>query len=72
MVQVAPYLVADSVASYSTDHIDEESVLAVFEPHEIAEGLAFRQSIPPELMALCADGHSGSARSTPSSGRSGT
>jgi hypothetical protein len=52
MVQVARYLVADSVASYSTDHIDEESVLAVFEPGEIAEGLAFRQSIPPDLMAL--------------------
>ena len=52
MVQVAPYLVADSVESYSTDHIDEESVSAVFEPHEIAEGLAFRQSIPPDLMAL--------------------
>jgi len=52
MVQVAPYLVADSVASYSTDHIDEESVLAVFEPGEIAEGLAFRQSIPSDLLAL--------------------
>jgi len=52
MVQVAPYLVADSVASYSTDHIDEESVLAVFEPAEIAEGLAFRQSIPSDLLAL--------------------
>jgi hypothetical protein len=52
MVQVASYLVADSVASYSTDHIDEESVLAVFEPYEIAEGLAFRQSMPPDLMTL--------------------
>ena len=52
MVQVASYLVADSVASYSTDHIDEESVFAVFEPGEIADGLAFRQSIPPDLMAL--------------------
>ena len=52
MVQVASYLVADSVASYSTDHIDEESVFAVFEPGEITDGLAFRQSIPPDLMAL--------------------
>ena len=52
MVQVASYLVADSVESYSTDHIDEESVPAVFEPQEIAEGLAFRQSMPPDLMTL--------------------
>ena len=31
MVQLASYLVADSVASYCTDNIDEESVQAVFE-----------------------------------------
>ncbi len=52
MVQLAPYLVADSVASYCTDYIDEESVPAIFAPHEIDEGLSFRQSIPPDLMAL--------------------
>lgn len=51
MVQVASYLVADSVASYCTDYIDEESVQAVFDPQEITAGLAFRQSIPPDLMA---------------------
>jgi 2-polyprenyl-6-methoxyphenol hydroxylase-like FAD-dependent oxidoreductase len=51
MVQLASYLVADSVASYCTDYIDEESVQAVFDPQEIDEGLAFRQSIPPDLMA---------------------
>jgi 2-polyprenyl-6-methoxyphenol hydroxylase-like FAD-dependent oxidoreductase len=52
MVQLAPYLVADSIASYCTDYIDEESVEAIFEPSELAEGLAFRQSIPPDLMGL--------------------
>jgi 2-polyprenyl-6-methoxyphenol hydroxylase-like FAD-dependent oxidoreductase len=52
MVQLAPYLVADSVASYCTDYIDGESVEAIFEPAELAEGLAFRESIPPDLMDL--------------------
>jgi 2-polyprenyl-6-methoxyphenol hydroxylase-like FAD-dependent oxidoreductase len=52
MVQLAPYLVADSVTTYCTDHIDKESVQAVFDPREIDEGLAFRQSIPSDLMAL--------------------
>src|SRR5262247_4172065 len=52
MVQLSSYLVADSVASYCTDHIDDESVQAVFDSQEIDEGLAFRQSIPSDLMAL--------------------
>ena len=52
MVKLAPYLVADSVASYCTDHIDDESIQAIFEPSEIEDGLAFRRSIPPDLMAL--------------------
>ena len=52
MVQLAPYLVADSIASYCTDYIDGESVEAIFEPAELAESLAFRQSIPPDLMGL--------------------
>ena len=52
MVQLAPYLVADSVASYCTDLIDEESIQAIFTSDEINEGLAFRQSIPPDLMTL--------------------
>jgi 2-polyprenyl-6-methoxyphenol hydroxylase-like FAD-dependent oxidoreductase len=52
MVQLAPYLVADSVASYCTDYIDQESVQAVFDCAEIDEGLAFRQSIPSDLMTL--------------------
>jgi 2-polyprenyl-6-methoxyphenol hydroxylase-like FAD-dependent oxidoreductase len=52
MVRLASYLVADSVESYRTDHIDGETVEAVFDPPELEEGLAFRQSIPPDLMAL--------------------
>ena len=70
MVQLAPYLVADSVASYCTDYIDEESVQALFDPQEISEGLAFRQAIPSDLMALLRGWTQGSARSTPSSVRS--
>jgi len=52
MVQLAPYLVADSVAGYCTDYIDEESIGAIFDPLEIDEGLAFRRSIPSDLMVL--------------------
>src|SRR5687768_6544699 len=52
MVQLASYLVADSVESYCTDNIDEESVQAIFDPQEINDGLAFRQSIPSDLMTL--------------------
>ena len=52
MVQLASYLVADSVASYCTDYIDDESIQALFDADEIDEGLAFRQSIPPDVMTL--------------------
>jgi hypothetical protein len=52
MVQLAPYLVADSIVSYCADSIDGESVEAIFEPAELEESLAFRQSIPPDLMGL--------------------
>jgi 2-polyprenyl-6-methoxyphenol hydroxylase-like FAD-dependent oxidoreductase len=52
MVRIAPFLVADSVESYRADPIDGDSVEAVFDPAELDEGLAFRQSIPADLMAL--------------------
>jgi 2-polyprenyl-6-methoxyphenol hydroxylase-like FAD-dependent oxidoreductase len=52
MVQLAPYLVADSVESYRTDDIDGDSVEAIFDPPELEEGLAYRQSIAPDLAAL--------------------
>ena len=50
MVQLAPYLVADSVERYRTDYIDGDTIAAVFEPAELDDGLAFRQSIPTDLM----------------------
>ena len=52
MVQLAPYLVADSVESYRADRIDGDNVEAVFDPRELEDGLAFRQSIPDDLMDL--------------------
>jgi hypothetical protein len=52
MVQLAPHLVADSIASYAADYVDGESIEAIFEPAELEEGLAFRQSIPPDVMEL--------------------
>ena len=52
MVQLAPYLTADSVASYSTDVIDGDSVEAIFDSEELDQGLAFRQSLPADLRAL--------------------
>src|SRR5262249_41877055 len=44
MVQLAPYLVADSVESYRADEIDGDSVEAIFDPAELDQSLAFRQS----------------------------
>ena len=52
MVQLESYLVADSVESYCIDYIDGENVEAVFDRTELDEGIAFRQSIPSDLMAL--------------------
>ena len=52
MVRLAPWLVADSVESYRVDHIDGESVEAIFDPSELDLGLTVRQSIPTDLSAL--------------------
>ncbi len=52
MVTLAPYLVADSVESYGADAIDGDSVGAIFDPPELEQGIAFRQSIPADLSAL--------------------
>jgi 2-polyprenyl-6-methoxyphenol hydroxylase-like FAD-dependent oxidoreductase len=52
MVQLAPYLVADSLESYRADAIDGDSVEAIFDPAELEQGLAFRQSIAPDLRVL--------------------
>ena len=52
MVQLASYLVADSVETYRADPIDGDSVEAIFDPPELDQGLSFRKSIPSDLMAL--------------------
>ena len=52
MVRIASYLVANSVESYRADHFDRDNVEAVFDPAELDEALAFRQSAPSDLMAL--------------------
>ena len=52
MVRLASYLVADSRESYRADRIDGETVEAIFDPAELDEGVAFRQSIPADLMSL--------------------
>jgi 2-polyprenyl-6-methoxyphenol hydroxylase-like FAD-dependent oxidoreductase len=54
MVQLAPYLVADSLDSYRVDPIDGDSVDAIFDPRELEESLAYRQSIPSDLSDLLA------------------
>jgi len=51
MVRLASYLVAESVESYRADHFDAENIEAVFDPRELDESLAFRRSIPSDLMA---------------------
>lgn len=52
MVKLASYLIADSLESYRADYIDGDNVAAVFDPPELEEGLAIRQSIPLNLMSL--------------------
>src|ERR1700752_4612821 len=52
MVKLSSYLVADSLESYQADHIDGESIEAIFDDEQLQAGLAFRQSIPLDLMSL--------------------
>src|SRR5688572_11611445 len=52
MVKLASYLVADSAESYRADDLDGDNVEAIFDPPELEQGLAFRQSIAPDLMSL--------------------
>src|SRR6185295_4161250 len=52
MVKLSSFLVANSVESYCLDYIDGENVEAVFDVDELEESLAFRQSIPGDLMSL--------------------
>ena len=55
MVQLAPYLVADSIESYRTDAIDGDSIQALFDPLELEQGLEFRQSMAADLTTLLHD-----------------
>ncbi|MFO1210193.1 MAG: hypothetical protein U1E40_13395 [Amaricoccus sp.] len=52
MVKLAPYLVADTLESYQVDPIDGDNIAALFDRDELEAGLAFRQSIPDDLMSL--------------------
>ena len=52
MVKLSSFLTADSIDSYCADHIDAENLAAVFDVAEIQETLAFRRTIPDDLMAL--------------------
>ena len=52
MVKLSSFLTADSVDSYCADHIDAENLAAVFDVAEIEETLAFRRTIPEDLMSL--------------------
>jgi 2-polyprenyl-6-methoxyphenol hydroxylase-like FAD-dependent oxidoreductase len=52
MVKLSSFLAADSVKSYCADYIDAENLEAVFDVSEIEETLAFRRSLPDDLMSL--------------------
>ncbi|HEV8508802.1 MAG TPA: hypothetical protein VGQ53_25580, partial [Chitinophagaceae bacterium] len=52
MVKLSSFLIADSVEKYCADYIDGETINAVFDVAEIEEALAFRQSVPDDLMSL--------------------
>ena len=52
MVQLESYLVADSIENYCTDPIDGDNVEAIFDPAQLEEAIAYRGSIPSDLMTL--------------------
>src|SRR5688572_21538002 len=52
MVKLSSFLAADSVESYCEDHVDGQTIQAVFDTAEIEETLAFRRSIPPDIMSF--------------------
>ncbi len=52
MVKLSSFLVADTIDKYCADYVDGENVEAVFDVTEIAESLAFSQSLPKDVMAL--------------------
>ena len=52
MVKLSSFLAADSIESYCEDHVDGQTIQAVFDMDELEETLAFRRSIPRDLMSL--------------------
>jgi len=50
MVRLSSFLAADSIESYSADNIDAQNIAAVFDVAELEETLAFKQSVPQDLM----------------------
>src|SRR5262245_30891001 len=52
MVKLSSFLAADSVESYCEDHVDGQTIQAVFDDAELEETLSFRRSIPQDLMSL--------------------
>jgi 2-polyprenyl-6-methoxyphenol hydroxylase-like FAD-dependent oxidoreductase len=52
MVRLAEYLVADSTDGYRADNFDGDNIEAVFDPAELLDRLAFKATIPSDLMAL--------------------
>jgi 2-polyprenyl-6-methoxyphenol hydroxylase-like FAD-dependent oxidoreductase len=52
MVQLAPYLVADSIESYLADQLDGQNVAAIFDPVELEYRMAYRRRVAPDLRAL--------------------
>lgn len=55
MVRLAEYLVADSIEGYRADNFDGDNIEAVFDPGELTDGLAFKGTIPSDLMALLSE-----------------
>jgi 2-polyprenyl-6-methoxyphenol hydroxylase-like FAD-dependent oxidoreductase len=52
MVSLAEYLTAESLESYRSDPLDLRNIEAIFDPEQLAAGLAYRRSIAPDLRAL--------------------
>src|SRR6185369_8599117 len=52
MVQLAPYLVADSIESYLADQLDGQNVAAIFDSAELEYRMAYRRRVAPDLRAL--------------------
>ena len=52
MVKLSSFLAADSLESYCADHVDGDNIEAVFDVPELEETLAFRRSVPPDIMSL--------------------